>query len=569
MQSTAPALGVSARRQGNRRTAAAVAFDSLAQQAAAQQSVPAQSMSASRTAPAAIHVSILGTGELQRIRQHATPFAPSESERAERERLHALSKERASQWTNTLQGARLLKLKARQERLEREERERQQLDLEEEQLQAQRRKEAIEEAKLKMFFQSARTREFHGALAQAEVLRERAAQVAFRQAQQQRQQQRAAEEAQAVSQAAWEEVLQDERLYEDARLRRRELDESLRHQMTARHAGEHQLRQVGASERAHLEQDAAKFAHEQEEIDRQRREKEREAREVMLRTEAFRRAVVEQELEQDALDDLKRHQYREHKRQLEKLRADRHKAGVVQRTQVQEHIFGKVSAIEAARMAKEAEFLSKNAQQKADREAEIARAEADKRAALKRMNKTQFEAYTEKRRQEAERKRAEDAHVAAGYAHDQQLYIEEMRRDAQNARDKALQQQHTQMMQTQARRDMELAERERELQGLAAAEAKQAEEDAVLLNYERSVIQAVSAHGQPVYPLSVVHGRHFGAATAAGNSRMAAVGASGRASSRSAMLTSTGLGAMTGANRTLVTTTATSSRVGYGSGVGY
>ncbi|NWU69805.1 CC173 protein, partial [Pterocles burchelli] len=99
------------------------------------------------------------------------------AEKKEREEMHLRSKAAVKDWPNTIMGLAQRKLKAKKLREEREEEERKLLDLEEEQFQAAKRKEAIDRAKTYLYYQNERVKGFHSALLLAEVLKERDAQM--------------------------------------------------------------------------------------------------------------------------------------------------------------------------------------------------------------------------------------------------------------------------------------------------------------------------------------------------------------------------------------------------------
>ncbi|NXK01621.1 CC173 protein, partial [Herpetotheres cachinnans] len=102
------------------------------------------------------------------------------AEKKEREEMHLRSKAAVKDWPNTITGLAQQKLKAKKLREEREEEERKLLDLEEEQFQAAKRKEAIDRAKTYLYYQNERVKELHSALLLTEVLKERDAQVEFK-----------------------------------------------------------------------------------------------------------------------------------------------------------------------------------------------------------------------------------------------------------------------------------------------------------------------------------------------------------------------------------------------------
>lgn len=102
------------------------------------------------------------------------------AEKREKEALHQRSKEVVKHWTNTIAGQRQMRLKAKQEREEKEEEEKKQIDLEEAEYQAEKRRQAIESAKTKLYCQNDKVKTFHGALLLTEALKERRAQIELR-----------------------------------------------------------------------------------------------------------------------------------------------------------------------------------------------------------------------------------------------------------------------------------------------------------------------------------------------------------------------------------------------------
>ncbi|KAM9235208.1 LOW QUALITY PROTEIN: cilia- and flagella- associated protein 210-like [Leptosomus discolor] len=99
------------------------------------------------------------------------------AEKKAREEMHLRSKAAVKDWPNTIMGLAQRKLKAKKLREEREEEERKLRDLEEEQFQAAKRKEAIDHAKTCLYYQNERVKELHSALLLTNVLKERDAQV--------------------------------------------------------------------------------------------------------------------------------------------------------------------------------------------------------------------------------------------------------------------------------------------------------------------------------------------------------------------------------------------------------
>jgi len=129
-------------------------------------------------------VAVFQPKDWQRIQNSLTKYnqaaEKAELQKRDRENLHAVSKELVKHWENTIEGQRLKKLQARKLREEQEEEERKKIDIEEAKIQAQKRKEAIERAKQQQYYETDRVKGFHGALLLTEVLKERDAQIEFK-----------------------------------------------------------------------------------------------------------------------------------------------------------------------------------------------------------------------------------------------------------------------------------------------------------------------------------------------------------------------------------------------------
>ncbi|XP_066431990.1 cilia- and flagella- associated protein 210 isoform X2 [Eleutherodactylus coqui] len=129
-------------------------------------------------------ITVLPRADWERITNHANSLEEEArnlyEERKEREALHLRSKEMVKNWTNTISGMRKEKLQAKKLREEREEEEKKKIDLEEAQYQAEKRRQAIEDAKIKIYYQNDKFKTFHSALLLTEVTKERDAQVELR-----------------------------------------------------------------------------------------------------------------------------------------------------------------------------------------------------------------------------------------------------------------------------------------------------------------------------------------------------------------------------------------------------
>jgi len=123
---------------------------------------------------AAADVMVLSGNEFAHINLRANTTGNEKSaKQLERERLHALSDARKAKWPNTLEAARERKERARQEKLDAEETMRQAIDREEEALQAEKRRLAIERANKMLYDSTDRVKALHSKLLLTDVLQER------------------------------------------------------------------------------------------------------------------------------------------------------------------------------------------------------------------------------------------------------------------------------------------------------------------------------------------------------------------------------------------------------------
>merc|ERR1719217_939619 len=102
--------------------------------------------------------------------------APS-AKQLDRQRLHELSNARKAQWPNTIEALRERKDRMRQEKLDAEEKLRVEIDREEEALQAEKRRLAIERANKMLYDSTDRVKSLHSKLMLADVMEERERQI--------------------------------------------------------------------------------------------------------------------------------------------------------------------------------------------------------------------------------------------------------------------------------------------------------------------------------------------------------------------------------------------------------
>lgn len=120
------------------------------------------------------------------ISYRANATGREDGSRAQREKLHALSNARKEKWGNTLEAMRGKKERARQEKLDTEETLRKAIDHEEEGLQAEKRRLAIERANKMLYDSTDRVKALHSKLMLCDVLQERERQLELKKTAKQR-----------------------------------------------------------------------------------------------------------------------------------------------------------------------------------------------------------------------------------------------------------------------------------------------------------------------------------------------------------------------------------------------
>ena len=132
-----------------------------------------------KSTPAEINDAVvIGSSELKNIgfRARSTGHEMSQKQ-LDRQRLHELSNSRKAKWPNTIEANRERKDKLRQEKLDAEERMRVEIDKEEEALQAEKRRLAIERANKMLYDSTDRVKALHSKLMLADVMQERERQI--------------------------------------------------------------------------------------------------------------------------------------------------------------------------------------------------------------------------------------------------------------------------------------------------------------------------------------------------------------------------------------------------------
>ncbi|KAM4626159.1 cilia- and flagella- associated protein 210 [Discoglossus pictus] len=232
MATTSPAVVQYGRRKGRSRAQSAEAHS--------------EEVSAGAAMPNLIDIrqmTVLPKAEWERIKNNVNSLEREAmqiyEEMKEREALHLRSKEVVKNWTNTIVGQRQKRLKSKQLREEKEEEEKKKIDLEEAKFQAEKRREAIEKARTKQYYESDKIKKFHGALLLAEVMKEREAQIELKNKRLNFHQKKDKEDKEGAQRELEESILLDQqKVLERLTLTRKNNDEVLKQIEDKKHAEE-------------------------------------------------------------------------------------------------------------------------------------------------------------------------------------------------------------------------------------------------------------------------------------------------------------------------------------------
>ena len=180
-----------------------------------------------RNTPAGVKETVLlSSGELSGMEHRAKATGRETSDRQrELARLHNLSNSRKAKWPNTLEAARERKERARQEKLDAEESLRQEIDREEEALQAEKRRLVIERANKMLYDSTDRVKSLHSKLLLTDVYQERERQIEVKTRLKQREQ---------VDKARWHQKTQEAIRRMDAEEDSRDEEEAVKRAEVAR-----------------------------------------------------------------------------------------------------------------------------------------------------------------------------------------------------------------------------------------------------------------------------------------------------------------------------------------------
>ncbi|MBN3300281.1 CC173 protein, partial [Amia calva] len=247
----------------------------------------------------------------------------AEDRKREREALHQRSKDEVKGWSNSIAGQRQQKLEARKVREEIEEEEKKQVDLAEAQYQAERRREAIEQAKAQQYYQTDRVKRFHSALLLAEVLKERDAQLELKQ-----KKRSATKDAEGHIRMQMEmekeaAIHQDQQKALQRLLDGKAAAETLRQQIRERERAEELEKLASRREREDIRQKTQLFEWETREREQQRREEKRQIMKAHMEQLSNRDIIKAMEKQKQEEEEERIRCFSSAKRNMAKLRKEK------------------------------------------------------------------------------------------------------------------------------------------------------------------------------------------------------------------------------------------------------
>ncbi|KAM3915847.1 cilia- and flagella- associated protein 210 [Leptodactylus fuscus] len=474
--------------------------------------LPGNMADAARVAVDLREVTVLPRAEWERITNHANSLEEEArklyEERKEREDLHLRSKELVKNWTNTISGLRKEKLQAKKLREEREEEEKKRIDLEEAQYQAEKRRQAIEKARLKQYYQNDKVKTFHSALLLTEVMKERDAQIELKN-KRMNMNNRQDKDTLAKMQRELEESIYNDQQKALQRLteRKNNAHDLLKQIEEHNHAADLEKR-TNYRESEEIQRQARLYEYEMNKLAKLKMEEKKEMKKTHLAHIADRDLLqaLEKQMEEENDDLIRR--YVLAKKKMANLKKER-----------EEEIHRKT----VERRDRITELLAAQMKQKLDDEEErLTRALDEMEAKLKKESKEKEEkrkadlkAITEHRI--AMRKKKENEEKTEKLKGLQALYeikeadnffITQQKEKMRRAEDECRKVQTLQIQQMAEKKTMADAEREAELDYAKQNEALLANEEDIFQEYAKEVIDSVTKAGRN--PLPLIKAAHKG-----------------------------------------------------------
>ncbi|XP_069838944.1 cilia- and flagella- associated protein 210 [Dendropsophus ebraccatus] len=450
-------------------------------------------------------VAVLPRAEWERITSHANSLEKEArklyEERKEREALHLRSKELVKNWTNTLSGLRKEKLQAKKLREEREEEEKKRMDLEEAQYQAEKRRQAIENARVKQYNQNDKVKTFHSALLLTEVIKERDAQMELKN-QQMSMNNRQDKDTLARMQRELEESIYNDqqKALQRSTERKKNANDLLKQIEEHKHAAGMEKR-ASHRESEEILRQARLYEWEMSKVSNLKKEEKREIMKAHLAHIADRDLLqaLEKQMEEENDDLIRR--YVLAKKKMANLKKEReeelHRKTVERRDKITELLAAQMKQ----KLDDEEDRLTKALEEmEAKLKKESMEKEEKKKADLKAITEHRM-AMRKKKEEEEKEEKLKGFQALYEIKEADNFFIAQQKEKMRRAEAESKDMQTTLIRQMAERKAMTQAEREAELDYAKQTEALISKEEEVFQEYAKHVIDSVTQAGRNPLPL--------------------------------------------------------------------
>ncbi|UJR22836.1 hypothetical protein I4U23_025866 [Adineta vaga] len=428
-----------------------------------------------------------------------------EQEIARKNEMAERSAQMTKHWPNTIAGARERKLELKKIREQEEEERRKQLDLEEEKLAAERRREQIEKAKKLKYYETDRVKTFHSALLLTEVLKERDLQIDMKKRIEQMRQTDAEEERQRF-QASQNDVNKAEQERREKKAQERaEITQYQLDQIERKRAQTALEKQQDRQEGGAYQNLAEQYAREQMELERYRKLTQKDVKKMYDKALEDKHKIKQIEQQMDEEEDEELRTYAEAKKKIARIRREKEIQAHQEKQDARDHMTGYLGTLQKRA---EADYDTQIFRAQAQREAKELREEQEKFDRQQKMqqsiNKHRLETM---KRREVEKEmddRAEaEMNKKKGEA-DQLFHL------YQQEKDKKRNQDAHDLAQLHLKQAQERKEREH---GLKTSEVDEVQNEKQMNEIEREqfqdyagrVISYMDENGRNTYPLKKVY----------------------------------------------------------------
>ncbi|CAF2716727.1 unnamed protein product [Rotaria sp. Silwood2] len=408
------------------------------------------------------------------------------------------------QWPNTIIGARERKLELKKIRDQEEEERKKVLDLEEEKIAAERRREHIEKAKQLQYYETDRVRTFHSALLLTEVLKERDLQIDMKKRIEQMRQSDENEERQRYQEAQNEFYKAEQEKIEQKAKDRANLAKYHRAQMDQRKTHHVQEKEKDLQEGDEYRRLAEQYSLEQLELERFKKLTQKDTKNMYDKVLDDKQKVKQIEQQMDEEEDEELRIYAEAKKKIARLRREKEIQAHQEKQEVRDHMIGYLGSLQKRA---EADNDTQIFRARAQKEAKDLREEQEKLEKQQKMREsiTKHRFETMKRREaEREMEEREDAEMRRKKAESDRLFLlYQQEKEKQRAQDaQAISESHLQ--QAQERKDRHQDLKASEMNEIQLDRHMNEVEKQQYQDYTGRVISYMDENGRNTYPMKRV-----------------------------------------------------------------